>query len=527
MLGAIIAGCAVGGLTWSCKEILNMFLKNKDNENEDELAISNDIWEDIWCSNNVYVQVDEENILTPVLSEIEKINNGFKYIFKMPFGITTKDMNKCKTQIKELSNAIDVDVYHHKNDIAHIDIMTKEEFNTIEGSINNAKWNKLWDELEVVTGNYNDGYKYPSLIDEKEIIGGTSYTFQMPIGKSSVHIIKQEITVKEFLQARMIEIEPLDGNRIEIRAIFEELSELIPLKFLSRSYKDSFEIPIGKFIDGYAVLNFEKVANVLDAGMQGSGKSIATKSALTYAPDELEIYISDLKVVELNRFKRMKHVVKYVDTIQETGAMIKELKEIMQNRYKIFDKYEVSDIYEFNRKYPELKMPYILVVIEEIAEYTMSLPPKDYKVGYGVHESDMLSDLMFKARASGMCIWCTVQRPTKDSLSQNAKSSFGNVLGFKTATIEDSKIICGEEKLKYLRGRGHGYFITEGINKEFQGFYIDNDEIKEILTKKGLLRDKKELEKHTENNIAYKQPTIKKVSNTYNTSKLDSDFDDI
>lgn len=497
MITAVLSGCAIGGIMYSFKELSKMFFGEKSVDNNK--AISKEIWEDIWCRNDVFIEVDEDNILTPLLLSVEEITNGLKYIFKMPLGITSKDLQVCKMQVKELSNAMDVEIAHQEGDIAYIDVITRSDIEVFEGTIDNERWNKLWIELELTSKISSSGYKYPALISENDIVGGVSYVFQMPVGKSSHHVLKHDITIKEFLEAKQIEILPISKNRVEIKAFYEELPELVPFELLPRSSKNSFEIPIGKFIDGYAVLDFEKVANVLDAGMQGSGKSVATKSALTYlgcmyTPEELEIYISDLKMTELNRFENMKHVKKYTDTVKGTGLMIKELRDIMNKRYNTFKKLKVSDIYEYNRKYPESKMPYIFVAIDEISKYTKSIAVKPYnKYSDEEDENQILSELLFLARASGISVWCAVQRPTKENLSSDVKSSLGNILAFKTADANNSKIVCDkEEKLQYLRGDGNGYLITENIDKEFQGFYISNDEIDKILKDRDLLKEESE-----------------------------------
>lgn len=498
MLGTVIAGCAIGGLAYSCKEFYKTFFSNKLNEGE--LIISKETWENIWSYNKVLVEVDKNDIQMPTLVNVEPIKNGNRYIFNVPLGITTKDMERCKIQIKEFSNANEIEILYCRSGVVHINIYHYEEIELFNGSIENDKWNELWKELELVTGNQYDGYKYPQLISENKIAGGTSYVFQMPIGRSSSHILKHDTTVKEFLEAREIEIVSLNKNKVEIKAIYDELPDFIPFELFPRTSDDSFEIPIGKFIDGYAVLDFKKVANVLDAGMQGSGKSIATKWALTYlgcmySPKELEIYISDLKRTELNRFKNMKHVKWYVDTPSGTDIMIKNLIKIMDERYKKFAEAKVSDVYEYNEKYPENKMPYIFVAIEEMSRFTSNAYVKSYYASKNLNtdQNYNLSELLFNARASGLSLWCTVQRPTKENLNPDVKSSLGNILAFKTMNALNSKIICDDDdKLKYLRGKGHGYLITDGMQKEFQSFYITNDEIEQLLEDKDLLKEENE-----------------------------------
>lgn len=501
MIGTVISGCAIGGLVYISKIFSN---SNSVTIND---SIPKETWEDIWCHNNVFIEIDKENISIPSLISTERIKNGIRYLFQIPLGITSKDLLCCNTQIKELSNALDVNISHHNKDVVCIDVMTKSDIEIFEGSIDNEKWNNLWTELDLNSKTNSFGYKCPTLISETSITGGTSYIFQMPVGKSSHHVIKYSGTIREFLESKQIEILPIDKNRVEIKSYHEDLPKLVPFELIPRSSKDSFEIPTGKFIDGYAILDFRKVANVLDVGMQGSGKSVATKSALTYcgcmySPEELNIYISDLKKTELNRFKDMKHVVKYTDTPKGTKAMIKELISVMNERYTLFTKLRVSDIYEYNEKHPQSKMPYIFVAIDEISRYTQYVTKETMLNLYGNNRysetkmddgNQLLSELLFLARAAGISVWCSVQRPTKENLNTDVKSSLGNILAFKTADANNSKIVCGnEEKLQYLKGRGNGFFISEGIDKEFQGFYIDNDEIDKILKEKNLLKDKNE-----------------------------------
>lgn len=496
MIGAIATGCAIGGLLQAskefCKIVFDIQKKNK------KISVSKATWDNIWKLNNIFVSLDENEISMPILKDMEMSDNIEEYMFLLPLGITTKDIERCKLQIQELCNADEVEITYCKNKMVNIKVIRIKEIEAFEGSINTDKWNELWKELDIVTGNYHDKYKYPILILEKDILGGKSYTFKLPIGKSTSHIKKEHTTIMEFLEARSIEVISLKENTVEIKAIYNELPRVVPFELIPRSYKDSFEIVIGKCIDGLAILDFKKVANVLNAGMQGAGKSVATKVALTYIGcmyglDEVEVYISDLKRTELGCFRKMKHVKKYVDTVAETDDMIKDLSKIVEERYALFVKLGISDIYEYNKKYPESKMPYIFVVIEEMSRFTTTdLSPGGYKNKNTPDQNSRLSDLLFLSRASGMSLWCTVQRPTKDNITPDTKSCMGNTLGFKTKDKLNSQIICDDEegKLKDLRGKGHGYLITEECDKEFQCFYIeDNDAIIKLLKERNLLKE--------------------------------------
>ena len=416
----------------------------------------------------------------------------------MPVGITAKDIQECKQQIKELSNAIDVEIYHDKDNIVHIDAYTEDDVKAIEGSIPTKKWNEFWKTTEVYTGNVNDGYKYPTLIEENKIPGGKSYVFKMPIGKSTFHITKQDITVKEFLKARLIEVEVRADGNVEIKAIYDELPKEVPYELIERE-NNGFTIPIGKSIDGVPTIDFSQRANLIVAGDIGSGKSTVTKWIITYlgcmfGVDELDIYLADLKVLELCKFRKLKHVQRFVDNVDDLITMIHELKDEMDRRYKIFAEVGVKDIYKYNEKYPNDKMKYIVLVIEEFAEYTSELNSRCGRNEKHHKEIVTLKRFLSKARASGIMTIPTIQRPTAENMHPDIKSYLGNKIGLLATNKLSSAVICDDEELLLnLRGQGHGYFISQTNPKkpreEFQAFYIDDDEIEELLKEKDLLRD--------------------------------------
>ena len=173
-----------------------------------------------------------------------------------------------------------------------------------------------------------------------------------------------------------------------------------------------------------------------------------------------------------------------------TDAVTLALLEIMDERYKLFAKYGVSDAYEYNERFPNDKLPYIFVVIEEMARFTSNKSLKDHCTKAKENDqNEKLAELLFAGRAAAMTLWVTVQRPTKDNLSPDVKSSLGNILAFQTTNSINSRIICdSDDQLKYLRGRGHGYFINEGCEEEFQGFFISNKEIEKILKERNLYK---------------------------------------
>ena len=487
---------ATGAITALGAVTTHLTKSNKDTEGKYYLTK----WDQLFLSNGIYAKDMGEGIRLPKLQRVTEIPLGKMYVFKLPMGIESSDIRRIATSIKEAYGSLKIEIELLEPQLVAIIQQFEEDENErlFEGTVSNDDWNTLWRAIKVTTKDEFTGELiYPILVNECEEDEVKTFTFKLPIGRSSAAFARdeKETTVREFLNARQIEIKPLTENKIEIKAIYKELPRDIPFEIIPRTDQSAYELYIGKTLNGYVRLDFRNMANVLDAGMQGSGKSVATKCGLlgavcNYSPEELEIYISDLKRTELNRFRNVKHVKRYVETPLDTNEMIKDLLEIMDERYKLFAKYGVSDAYEYNERFPNDKLPYIFVVIEEMARFTSNKSLKDHCTKAKENDqNEKLAELLFAGRAAAMTLWVTVQRPTKDNLSPDVKSSLGNILAFQTTNSINSRIICdSDDKLKYLRGRGHGYFINEGCEEEFQGFFISNEEIEKILKERNLYK---------------------------------------
>ena len=129
-------------------------------------------------------------------------------------------------------------------------------------------------------------------------------------------------------------------------------------------------------------------------------------------------------------------------------------------------------------------MPFILVIMVEIARYTLA---KGNKQKGEKSKSEKLTELGFEARGAGVFLDITVQKPTANSLPPDVKSSLGNIVALLTTDSHNSRIICDDgDKLKYLRGFGHGYIQNDLGSEEFQSFWASDEDITNILRKKGL-----------------------------------------
>lgn len=334
-----------------------------------------------------------------------------------------------------------------------------------------------WQTFFEATGIKTNSDKRPTFTKSIETMKGHKYFFRVPIGFSTHQIEQKKTSVLEFLNAKSIECEIVE-ECLTIEATENILPKYVPFQFIE-SNQNCLEVAIGKTLDGYAKLNFSSMPHTLIAGVTGSGKSCVTHTIMTqlvcnYSPSKLHIYLADLKRVELTKYKDLKHTKAYVKTVEETEKLIDKLLELCDKRYDKFEEMKVNKIEIYNKRTKEDKMPYIVLCIEECVRLVSNK-----------NLQSKLSELLYISRACGIYVILTIQRPTKANISPEIKASLGNIVGLQTVSKRNSEVICEDERLKKLRGHGHGWIFKDNGEDEFQGFYLNDetDEIDKILEK--------------------------------------------
>jgi len=519
LLESVIIGAIGGVVTFAgseiCKKIKpqkkeNVFINNTPKEII-ENEIKEEMWDDIWKYNSVKI-ICEDEIKMPVLLGSYYLNNGIKYLFKYPVGITTNTMSKCKDQIRELSNSDDVEFTHYKDNLAYITVTKNiEEEEKIETpkeiKDENEKWTEFWIKTKKGAGDKENGFIYPQLTNIQEWESGKIYTFSMPIGISTYNVNQVDTTLKEWLGASRIDITSPSKSTMQIKSYLKELPKLVKYQNIKREKREELEVVLGKGHTGWKRMRLlSGVHNVFIGGAVGTGKSICVNAiiadlALNYSPSELEMWLIDLKVVELIHLQKLKHVKYYGDTVEETMAMIDKLTEVMEYRYKKMKEKGVRKISAYNKLVPKNEQfPYILFCIEEIYGFTTSpLVTGNKKSGgkkKGAEEEekenyiDKLGLLLSRCRGAGIGAMITSQRLMNAYIPRNISTHLMNRLCFAVADSKESSLLTDDKfDATKLRGKGHGCLIDTKI-EEFQGFFLDEDngEVTELLKKYNLLK---------------------------------------
>ena len=327
--------------------------------------------------------------------------------------------------------------------------------------------------------------EYPKVVKKNK----TVFISTIPVGLN-LDTFKRYQEAMEIYVNNKVKLEVSSGwLRVEI--ITKQLPEVIEYKSQKRA-SSYIKFDIGESFGGVVTLNLKENPHTYIVGVTGSGKSIMTKVILTslidlYKPSELELYLADLKMVELNLFRNVKHCKKFVYTVEDTNELIADLLEETKKRYDLFMKSEVTSIFEYNKLPGIKKLKYQVLFIEEIV---MLLEDKNKSA------MKLLKQLIAISRASGCYVFLTTQRPSNDIVDNVVKANINNRIVLKCEDKKNSIVALDEDGAEKLRGNGHGYLKNGSNIQEFQGYFITDEQTKECINK----HKKKEPNKPVNNN---------------------------
>jgi S-DNA-T family DNA segregation ATPase FtsK/SpoIIIE len=240
---------------------------------------------------------------------------------------------------------------------------------------------------------------------------------------------------------------------------------------------------LGKDIAGRAIgADLAKMPHLLVAGTTGAGKSACVNAMLSSillraTPHEVRVVLVDPKQVELNHYESIPHLLTPVITSPRMAAnALQNLVKEMEQRYSIMSLARTRSLPELNRvreKRGEPSLPYILCVIDELADLMMVAPAD-------VEES--IIRLAQKARAVGIHLVLATQSPRVDVITGMIKANVPSRIAFAVSSQTDSRVILDAGGAEALLGQGDMLFSPVGSSKlqRIQGAYIDEEQILEL-----------------------------------------------
>lgn len=282
---------------------------------------------------------------------------------------------------------------------------------------------------------------------------------------------------------------PIPGTSyvgIEVPNLSQEFvfmkSMLTSPEYKKAKEKSKLTICLGKDVSGsniYYPLN--KMPHLLIAGATGSGKSImiqAILSALLTAnsPDECKLILVDPKRVELVQYNNIPHLITPV--ITEPSDAVNALKWVvgeMERRLQVLSSFGARNIEGYNEKSGFQAMPYIVVVLDELADLMMT---SSNEVEKSIVRIAQLS------RATGIHLVLATQRPSTDIITGSIKANVPARIAFNVASQVDSRVILDTTGAEKLLGKGDMLFVSPESSKpkRIQGVFVHDEEINRLVS---------------------------------------------
>ena len=322
----------------------------------------------------------------------------------------------------------------------------------------------------------------------------TQYTMKPPAGVNLSKILARDKELALNLAVDKIRIEaPIPGTRSVGVEIPNARSADVRMRGVLESPEwkkssDPLAFAVGKDISGKAVVaNLAKMPHLLIAGTTGSGKSVMTNtliSSLLYrnAPSDMKLIIVDPKQVEMAQYQDIPHLLTPI--ITQTDKALSAMKWAvgeMERRYTLMAKEKVKNIADYNAKIAKSadaengsKMPYIVIVIDEMADLMM-MAGKDLEM--------LIVRIAQKGRAAGIHLVLATQRPEVKVITGLIKANIPGRIAFAVGSRIDSQIMLDQGGAEKLLGKGDMLLLTTemmGKPRRLQGAFASDEDIAKV-----------------------------------------------
>lgn len=311
----------------------------------------------------------------------------------------------------------------------------------------------------------------------------TEFYIDIPIGKSVADLEKCINPIETYFKNNAsIEYKK---NDVIIKLYTKHLKDYYAYKLHKVDKSKGLNVVLGMSRDGVIERNLNTEPHLSVIGSTGSGKSVYVNNMLcqlieNYTSDELELVLLDLKGNELNEYRDLEHTKFHTTEVDTAIGYFAMLRSEMNERYRKLGNHR--NIQSYNKSNPNQQMKYIFVVVEEC-----------YSLINKQSAWDVLGDILSKARACGIHILLTTQRPTTDVIPARVTTHLGIRVGLKTNKAQESKNAIETVGLEKLTVPGSGIINFSGKYEYFQGFYISDEQIEKITGKYRKKVESKEL----------------------------------
>jgi len=311
---------------------------------------------------------------------------------------------------------------------------------------------------------------------------------QRKVRVSKIASLRKDLSLA--LAAAPIRIEaPVPGRPVVGIEVPNGQTSLVSLRGVMESevfkkVKSSLRVGLGRDVSGAPIVaDLAAMPHLLIAGATGSGKSVCINSIVTCllfqnGPRSLKLIMIDPKRVELLRFNGLPHLISPVETdVERVVGILKWLTRQMESRYQVFADTRVRHIDDYNRRVAGKdgeRMPYIILVIDELADLMMMAPDEMER---------LICRLAQMARATGIHLVLATQRPSVDVVTGLIKANFPARISFAVTSQVDSRVVLDTAGADALLGSGDMLFMAPDSSKlvRVQGCWVSEEEMESVV----------------------------------------------
>jgi DNA segregation ATPase FtsK/SpoIIIE, S-DNA-T family len=311
----------------------------------------------------------------------------------------------------------------------------------------------------------------------------TTLDYQLAPGVKSSKLVGLAPDLALALSADSIRVAPANGTPYVSVEVPNEKRRYIYLRDLlqSKNYRacGPLPLPLGVTVTGEpTAADLSQMPHLLIAGTTGSGKSVALNAFLLgllyrHGPESLKLVLIDIKRLEFGVYAGLPHLLQPIATDPQTALLaLQTVLFLVEARYELMAPYGVRNLESYNRV-AEVKMPYIVVAIDEVADLMIS---SKFSI------AEPLTRIAQIARAAGVHLLIGTQRPSVDVVSGLIKTNFPSRLVFRTASKVDSSVTIGDKGAEMLLGKGDALLMQPGHRlTRFHTPLVDEFEVDRVV----------------------------------------------
>lgn len=429
-----------------------------------------------------------------------------------------------KTEETEDNNEeIDIEKEIHKEDIVYYEFPSLDLLKEVEVTNTSSKGKEINDNIKIIQDTLNNFGVDAKVIGVNSGPTITSYEISLAAGVKVSKILSLSDNLALALATTDIRIlAPIPGkSAVGIEVPNKNKDTLLLKEILDsdefRNLKSKLPLALGKDVTGNTIISsIANMPHLLIAGATGSGKSVCINTiimSILYKarPDEVKLIMIDPKVVELNVYNNIPHLlIPVVTNAKKAQFSLNWAVQEMEKRYQLFAKNNVKDMQSYN----ELdtiteKMPQIVIIIDELADLMMVA---------ATEVEDAICRLAQMARAAGMHLIVATQRPSVDVITGTIKANIPSRISFQVSSQIDSRTILDMSGAEKLLGKGDMLYYPSNLSKPIrvQGAFVSDKEVKRVCD---FIRNQGEAN--------YNQDAVESISTNNTSQTMQDDKDDL